>query len=68
MLEGACLKYYDLCSYTGVKNNEQDGKSVGTALHIKELEIFDKPKNLADYGLKRSPQSWGYAKKGENNG
>lgn len=37
----------------------------GTALHIKELEIFDKPKTLADYGLKRAPQSWCYAK--ENN-
>lgn len=62
LLERACLGYYDLCSYTGVKNNEQDGKSVGTALHIKELEIFDKPKTLADYGLKYSPQSWAYAK------
>ena len=62
LLEGACLGYYDLCSYTGVKNNEQDGKSVGTALHIKDLEIFDKPKTLADYSLKRAPESWAYAK------
>ncbi len=36
--------------------------SKGTALHIKDLEIFDKPKTLADYGLKYSPQSWAYAK------
>lgn len=34
----------------------------GTALHIEDLEIFDKPKTLADYGLKRAPESWGYAK------
>ena len=34
----------------------------GTALHIRDLEIFDKPKDLADYGLKRAPQSWCYAK------
>ena len=62
LLEGACLGYYDLCSYTGVKNNEQDGKSVGTALHISNIDPFDKPKTLADYGLKRAPQSWCYAK------
>ena len=37
----------------------------GTALHIEELEIFDKPKTLADYGLKRAPESWCYAKEGD---
>jgi len=40
----------------------------GTALHIRDLKIFDKPKTLADYGLKRAPQSWGYTKKGGTNG
>lgn len=56
----SCLYHNQLDNYL------KDGQ--GTALHIRDLEIFDKPKNLADYGLKRSPQSWGYAKKGGLNG
>ncbi len=36
-----------------------------TALHIRNLEPLPEPKTLADYGLKRAPQSWAYAKKGE---
>lgn len=61
LLKQSCLPYFDLRIYMGIKN-ERDGKSVGTALHIRDLEIFDKPKDLSDYGLKRAPQSWGYAK------
>ena len=34
----------------------------GTALHISNIDPFDKSKTLADYGLKRAPQSWCYAK------
>lgn len=34
----------------------------GTALHISNIDPFDKPKTLADYGLKRAPQSWAYSK------
>ena len=61
LLMQSCLPYFDLRTYLGIEN-ERDGKSVGTALHIEDLEIFDKPKTLADYGLKRAPESWCYAK------
>ena len=30
------------------------------AISITRLEIFDKPKELSEFGLKRSPQSWQY--------
>ena len=32
----------------------------GYAWHISDLEIFDEPKKLSDFGLKRAPQSWCY--------
>ena len=32
----------------------------GYAWHISDLEIFDEPKKLNDFGLKRAPQSWCY--------
>ena len=55
----SCLYHNQLDNYL------KDGE--GTALHIEDLEIFDKPKTLADYGLKRAPQSWCYAKEGGMN-
>ena len=33
---------------------------IGYAWHISDLEIFDEPKKLSDFGLKRAPQSWCY--------
>lgn len=30
------------------------------AIHISKLEIFDKPKTLANFNLIRAPQSWQY--------
>lgn len=54
LLDASCLTYKQLFDYLYPKS--------GTALHICDLEIFDKPKTLADYGLKRAPQSWCYAK------
>ena len=36
------------------------------AWHIDNLKIFDKPKELSEFGLKRAPQSWCYAKETEN--
>lgn len=53
-LEGTCLHFDELDEYLDGVNS--------TALRIRDLEIFDKPKALADYGLKRAPQSWCYAK------
>ncbi len=28
--------------------------------HISNLKIYDKPKELSEFGLKRPPQSWQY--------
>lgn len=33
--------------------------------HIQDLEIYDKPKQLEEFGLKKAPQSWQYIK-GQN--
>ena len=55
LADKACLEIEKLYDYFA------DGDSVGSALYISNLEIFDKPKTLADYGLKRVPQSWCYA-------
>jgi len=39
--KGSCLDYTDLRRYLGIKN--------GYAIHIKNLNIFDKPKELSEY-------------------
>ena len=65
LLKESCLSDEQMFSYL---HDDKTIASKGTALHIKDLEIFDKPKTLADYGLKRAPQSWCYAKEGEANG
>lgn len=36
-----------------------NGKSI-FCWHISDLKIYDEPKELSDFGLKRSPQSWQY--------
>lgn len=48
----SCLSSYDLLTYLQVKN--------GYAWHISDLMIYDKPKELSEFGLKRPPQSWSY--------
>ncbi|MGN1117140.1 MAG: hypothetical protein ACI4RU_00870 [Acutalibacteraceae bacterium] len=35
-------------------------KNDGWALRISKLKIYDKPKELSEFGLKRAPQSWCY--------
>lgn len=42
---GSCLDYTDLKRYLGTKN--------GYAIHIKNLHIFDEPKELSDYFTKQ---------------
>ena len=50
--KGSCLTQNDLRKYLGDKT--------GYAWHIdqKNLVIFDKPKELKEFGVKRSPQSY----------
>lgn len=56
LCESSCLNRRELDDYLQEKQ--------GTALHIEDLRIFGDQKTLADYGLKRAPQSWAYSKEG----
>ena len=49
----SCLTLKDMHEY--LRSN------VGYGWHISDLIIYDKPKDLSDFGMKRSPQSWCYA-------
>ena len=57
LLARSCLREADLDKYLGGKD--------GTAIHIDNLKIFDKPKELKDYGVKYSPQSYCYCEVNE---
>lgn len=48
----SCLYYDDMVSYFGNKD--------GFGWHISDLKIYDKPKELSEFGLHRPPQSWMY--------
>jgi len=50
LLEDGCLSYYDLDIYLRAK--------CGKAIHIKNLHIFDKPKELSEY-YNRVPMMYG---------
>lgn len=52
--EKSCLYFEDLYEYIG--------ESFGYGWHISNLKIYDEPKELSDFGLKRPPQSWCYVK------
>lgn len=53
-LEETCLTRKQLWEYG-------KGKRL-YGLHIEDLHIYDQPKELAEFGLKRPPQSWCYIK------
>lgn len=48
-----CLRNDELYSYLNKKE--------GYAWQVNNLETFDEPLSLDDFGLKRAPQSWCYA-------
>ncbi len=62
---GACLSYEDLNKYFKVKINENDhvcyieSYQKGYALFLEEdsVNLFNKPKELSDYGLTKAPQN-----------
>ena len=39
-----------------------NGKDV-CGWHISDLVIYDQPKELCDFGIKRAPQSWCYVRR-----
>lgn len=51
----SCMNDAEIASYCTA--NEMYG------WHISDLTIYDKPKDLSDFGMKRSPQSWCYVEK-----
>lgn len=54
LMNSSCLSFEEINNYRGNKNI--------FAWHISELKIYDKPKELSTFGLKRPPQSWCYVK------
>ncbi len=36
--------------------------------HISDLVIYDEPKDLGEFSIKKPPQSWCYVKEREDNG
>ena len=62
ILRESCLTLDELTNYLSLKN--------GSAWHISDLKIYDKPKELSEfftpmgkrpsYMIERPPQSWGY--------
>lgn len=49
----SCLSQNEIMRY-------MRGKYHAYAWHISDLEIFDEPKELSEFGIKRAPQSWQY--------
>lgn len=50
-----------LCDFHEFVEEYGQGKDL-YAWHIEDLHIYDQPKELAEFGLKRPFQSWGYLK------
>ncbi len=51
----SCLTLKDMHEY--LRSN------VGFGWHISDLIVYDKPRDLSDFGMKRPPQSWCYVEK-----
>ena len=56
VLNDACLTAEESLDYAGKKE-------FIFGWHISDLIIYDKPKDLSDFGMKRPPQSWCYVEK-----
>lgn len=52
ILKKSCLTQEQILHYSNGNNLY--------ALHIESLKIYDKPKELSEFGIKRAFQSWGY--------
>lgn len=53
----ACLSIEEIEKYAGSESRIVYG------WHISDLIIYDKPKDLSDFGMERPPQSWCYVEK-----
>lgn len=67
--ENACLDCEEMMAYIGY-GGDHDGwgneYAKGYAWHIDNLKIYEQPKELSEFGVKRAFQSWGYVN-GTNN-
>lgn len=62
-LRGSFLSREDIYKYLNVetgKNIYEQKHSLFYLWHISDLKIYDKPKELREFGLSRPPQSWCY--------
>lgn len=55
----SCMTYEDWRNYTDYT------KHIIWGWHISDLKIYDKPKELSEFGLSRAPQSWCYVEVAE---
>lgn len=55
-LDKSMLSMDDIYKYIGAEKR-------GYAWNISELKIYDKPKQVSEFGMKRPPQSWCYYRK-----
>lgn len=57
----SCLSGVQMVLYLDTKclGTHQD-EMLGYAIHISKLEVFDKPKELSEFGIKRAPQNYCY--------
>ena len=56
-IDVTCLTVEEWLKYT------EGHKGLVYGWHISDLIIYDKPKDLSDFGMKRQPQSWCYVEK-----
>ncbi len=60
-LEGSCIDKADLFEYLGWEKGMPRAECAPFyRWHISDLEVYDTPKELNEFGLKRPPQSWCY--------
>lgn len=60
-LEGSCIDKADLFEYLGWEKGKPRAECAPFyRWHISDLEVYDTPKELNEFGLKRPPQSWCY--------
>ena len=59
ILKASCLSFNEMYEYIG--------ENVGYGYHISKLVIYDTPKELSEFGLKRAPQSWCYVQEVTDN-
>ena len=60
LLKKSCLTEEQIYNYVGENRRNNLFFNDGYAWCIDDLKIYDKPKELSEFGVKRAFQSWGY--------